>query len=112
MTPLHMLLFQSGYVEGVEAGKNEGLKEGFGEGFISGLTASSPWASLRGRILYVLCSWSDLINRGIPPLIIVLILYVYFWFFPFINLIIFITMIMQCSERVVPEWKRTQSTDQ
>lgn len=45
---------QSGYVEGVEAGKGEGLKEGFSSGFASGLAAATPWAILKGQAEYVI----------------------------------------------------------
>lgn len=43
-------LFQAGYLEGIEAGKQQGLEEGFHHGFVRGLQHTIHWAVLRGKI--------------------------------------------------------------
>ena len=43
-------LFQAGYLEGIEAGKQQGLEEGFHHGFVRGIQHTVHWAVLRGKI--------------------------------------------------------------
>ena len=45
-----LILFQAGYLEGIEAGKQQGLEEGFHQGFVRGIQCTIHWAVLRGKI--------------------------------------------------------------
>ena len=46
------MLFQAGYLEGIEAGKQQGLEEGFHHGFVRGIQHTIHWAVLRGEIRF------------------------------------------------------------